>query len=102
VLERLGLGYNWGSSLNPRVIYCSVKGFLPGPYGDRPLLDELAQMMGSMAYMTGPAGQPLRAGASIIDIAGATYGVLATLAALYEREAGRQPPARDPADPGDR
>jgi len=86
VLERLGLGYEWGSRLNPRVIYCSVKGFLPGPYGDRPLLDELAQMMGSMAYMTGPAGQPLRAGASVIDIAGATYGVLATLAALYDRE----------------
>jgi crotonobetainyl-CoA:carnitine CoA-transferase CaiB-like acyl-CoA transferase len=86
VLDRLGLGYDWGSDLNPRVIYCSVKGFLPGPYGDRPLLDELAQMMGSMAYMTGPAGQPLRAGASVIDIAGATYGVLATLAALYDRE----------------
>src|SRR6266516_4629500 len=86
VLERLGLGDEWGSRLNPRVIYCSVKGFLPGPYGDRPLLDELAQMMGSMAYMTGPAGQPLRAGASVIDIAGATYGVLATLAALYDRE----------------
>ena len=86
VLERLGLDYDWGSRLNPRIIYCSVKGFLPGPYGDRPLLDELAQMMGGLAYMTGPAGQPLRAGASVIDIAGATYGVLATLAALYDRQ----------------
>ena len=86
VLERLGIDYEWGSRLNPRVIYCSIKGFQPGPYEDRPLLDELAQMMGSMAYMTGPLGQPLRAGPSVIDIGGATYGVLATVAALYDRE----------------
>jgi crotonobetainyl-CoA:carnitine CoA-transferase CaiB-like acyl-CoA transferase len=86
VLERLGFGYDWGSSINPGIIYCSVKGFLPGPYGDRPLLDELAQMMGSMAYMTGPAGRPLRAGSSVIDIGAATFGVVATLAALVDRQ----------------
>ena len=86
VLDRLGVGYAWGAAINPRVIYCSIKGFLPGPYGDRPSLDELAQMMGGLAYMTGPAGQPLRAGASVIDIAAATYGIVATLAALHARE----------------
>jgi crotonobetainyl-CoA:carnitine CoA-transferase CaiB-like acyl-CoA transferase len=86
VLDRLGIGYAWGSALNPRIIYCAVKGFLPGPYGDRPLLDELAQMMGSMAYMTGPLGTPLRSGPSVIDIGAATYGVLATVAAIYDRE----------------
>jgi crotonobetainyl-CoA:carnitine CoA-transferase CaiB-like acyl-CoA transferase len=86
VLDRLGVGYAWGAGLNPRVIYCAIKGYLPGPYGDRPSLDELAQMMGGLAYMTGPLGQPLRAGASIIDIAAATYGVVATLAALHARE----------------
>ena len=86
VLERLGIGYDWAASLNPRIIYCSIKGFLPGPYGDRPLLDELAQMMGSMAYMTGPLGMPLRAGPSVIDIGAATYGVLAAVAAIYDRE----------------
>ncbi|MDP8924417.1 MAG: CoA transferase [Chloroflexota bacterium] len=86
VLERLGIGYAWGAELNPRVIYCSIKGSLPGPYGDRPLLDELAQMMGSMAYMTGPLGTPLRAGSSVVDIGAATYGVLATLAALVDRQ----------------
>jgi crotonobetainyl-CoA:carnitine CoA-transferase CaiB-like acyl-CoA transferase len=86
VLDRLGIGYGWASTVNPRVIYCSIKGFLPGPYGDRPSLDELAQMMGGMAYMTGPAGQPLRAGASVIDIAAATYGIVATLAALHARD----------------
>ena len=86
VLDRLGIGYEWAADLNPRIIYCAVKGFLPGPYEDRPLLDELAQMMSSMAYMTGPLGQPLRAGPSVIDIGAATYGVLAAIAALYDRE----------------
>jgi len=86
VLERLGVGYERGAAVNPRVIYLSVRGFLPGPYGSRPLLDEVAQMMGGLAYMTGPVGQPLRAGASVVDIGAATYGVVAALAALYVRE----------------
>ena len=86
VLDRLGIGYAWGSAINPRVIYCAIKGFLPGPYGDRPSLDELAQMAGGLAYMTGPTGQPLRAGASVIDIAAATYGIVGVLAALHARE----------------
>lgn len=86
VLDRLGIGYAWGAGVNPGIIYCAVKGFLPGPYGDRPSLDELAQMAGGMAYMTGPLGTPLRAGASVIDIAAATYGVVAVLAALYARQ----------------
>ena len=85
-LARLGLDYAWGSKVNPRVIYCSVKGFLPGPYGDRPFLDELAQMAGGLAYLTGLENQPMRAGASITDIGAATYGVLGILAALYRRE----------------
>jgi crotonobetainyl-CoA:carnitine CoA-transferase CaiB-like acyl-CoA transferase len=84
-LDRLSLGYDWAKSINPRIIYCSIKGFLPGPYSDRPLLDELAQMAGGLAYLTGPKGQPLRAGASITDIGAATYGVVGILAALYRR-----------------
>ncbi|HLH27165.1 MAG TPA: CaiB/BaiF CoA-transferase family protein [Chloroflexota bacterium] len=86
VLDRLGLGYDALAALNPRLVYLSLKGFLPGPYEHRPSLDELAQMMGGLAYMTGPRGQPLRAGASIIDIGAATYGVIAILAALAQRE----------------
>ena len=86
VLDRLGIGYARARELNPRIIYCAVKGFTPGPYGDRACLDELAQMMGGLAYMTGPPGQPLRAGASIVDIGAATYGVVGVLAALYQRE----------------
>ena len=85
-LARLGLDYAWGRSINPRIIYCSVKGFLPGPYGDRPFLDELAQMAGGLAYLTGLENQPMRAGASITDIGAATYGIIGILAALYRRE----------------
>ena len=85
-LKRLGLDYEWGCKVNPRVIYCSIKGFLPGPYSDRPFLDELAQMGGGLAYLTGFKDQPMRAGASITDIGAATYGVIGILAALYRRE----------------
>ncbi len=85
-LKRLGLDYPWARKVNKRVIYCSVKGFLPGPYADRPYLDELAQMEGGLAFLTGYEGQPMRAGASITDIGAATYGVVGILAALYRRE----------------
>ena len=56
-LERLGFSYEEMAKISPRIIHCSIKGFLSGPYGDRPLLDEPAQMMGGLAYMTGPRGQ---------------------------------------------
>ena len=84
-LDRLGLGFDKLSAENPRLIYMAIKGFLPGPYEHRPSLDELAQMMGGLAYMTGPPGRPLRAGASVIDIGAATYGVIGILAALHQR-----------------
>ena len=85
-LERLGLGYEDLAKVNPRLLYLAVKGFLPGPYENRLALDEVAQMMGGLAFMTGPPGRPLRAGASIIDIGAATYGIIGILAALYMRE----------------
>jgi crotonobetainyl-CoA:carnitine CoA-transferase CaiB-like acyl-CoA transferase len=84
-LDRLGLDYETLSTANPRLIYCSEKGFLPGPYEERTALDEVAQMMGGLAYMTGPPGQPLRAGASVIDVTGGMFGVIGILAALEER-----------------
>ncbi|MGC9269590.1 CaiB/BaiF CoA transferase family protein [Acidiphilium sp.] len=84
-LDKLGLGYDECAAANPRLIYCSLKGFLPGPYEHRTALDEVVQMMGGLAYMTGPVGQPLRAGASVIDIMGGTFGAVAILAALAER-----------------
>ncbi len=85
-MERLGIGYEEASRRNPRIIYCSVKGFLSGPYSDRPSLDELAQMMSGLAFMTGLPGQPLRAGASVVDVGAATYAVMGVLGALLERE----------------
>lgn len=84
-LDRLGLDYESCSADNPGLIYCSEKGFLPGPYEKRTALDEVAQMMGGLAYMTGPPGQPLRAGASVIDVTGGMFGVIGVLAALEER-----------------
>lgn len=86
VMSRLGYGYSEATRVNPRVVYCSLKGFLPGPYQTRPALDEVVQMMGGLAYMTGPVGQPIRAGASIVDMTGGMFGVIGILAALRARE----------------
>ncbi|MEN9562182.1 MAG: hypothetical protein RIR73_426 [Chloroflexota bacterium] len=85
-MTRLGFGYDALASLYPKLVYCSLKGFLPGPYSARLALDEVVQMMSGLAYMTGPVGQPLRAGASVIDVMGGTYGAVAVLAALRERD----------------
>jgi crotonobetainyl-CoA:carnitine CoA-transferase CaiB-like acyl-CoA transferase len=84
-LKRLGLGYEDLAADNPRLIYCSEKGFLAGPYEHRAALDEVAQMMGGLAYMTGPPGRPLRAGTSVIDVTGGMFGVIGILAALEQR-----------------
>lgn len=84
-LDRLGLSYDECAKINERLIYCSEKGFLPGPYEKRTALDEVAQMMGGLAYMTGPPGRPLRAGASVIDITGGLFGVIGVLASLEQR-----------------
>ena len=85
-MEKLGLGYEELKKLNPGLIYCSHKGFLKGPYDHRTALDEVVQMMGGLAYMTGPTGRPLRAGASVNDIMGGMFGVIGILAALRERD----------------
>ncbi|MBZ1351970.1 CoA transferase [Alcaligenaceae bacterium LF4-65] len=84
-MDKLGFGYSALSKLNPSLIYVSHKGFLPGPYDNRTALDEVVQMMGGLAYMTGPAGQPLRAGASVNDIMGGMFGAIGVLASLQQR-----------------
>jgi crotonobetainyl-CoA:carnitine CoA-transferase CaiB-like acyl-CoA transferase len=89
-MDKLGLGYEAVKSLNPAVVYCSMKGFLPGPYEHRTALDEVVQMMTGLAYMTGPEGRPLRAGASVNDVMGGMFGAVAVLAALYERKSTGQ------------
>lgn len=85
-MERLGCGYEQLAPLNPRLIYLALKGYLAGPYEHRPALDEVVQFQTGLAFMTGPPGQPLRAGASVIDILGAVFGVVAAQAALRERD----------------
>jgi crotonobetainyl-CoA:carnitine CoA-transferase CaiB-like acyl-CoA transferase len=86
-MDRLGFGYETLAARNPGLIYCSEKGFLSGPYEHRTALDEVAQMMGGLAYMTGPPGQPLRAGTSVIDVQGGMFGATGILAALFQRTA---------------
>ena len=86
VLDRLGLGYDAMQEINPSLVYCALKGFLSGPYEQRAALDEVVQMMGGLAYMTGPEGCPLRAGASVNDVMGGLFGVIAIQAALWERQ----------------
>ena len=86
VLDQLGLGYDAMQKINPGLVYCALKGFLSGPYEQRTALDEVVQMMGGLAYMTGPEGRPLRAGASINDVMGGLFGVISIQAALLERQ----------------
>jgi len=80
------LGPEHLEQINPRLVYCALKGFLPGPYEKRPALDEVVQMMGGLAYMTGPSGRPLRAGTSVVDIMGGMFGAFGTVLALKQRE----------------
>ena len=85
-MERLGFGHEVLKRLNPRLIYVSHKGFLPGPYEHRTALDEVVQMMGGLAYMTGPEGRPLRAGSSVNGIMGGMFGAIGALASLRQRD----------------
>ena len=85
-MDRLKLGYDELASRYPQLVYCQLKGFLPGPYQSRTALDEVVQMMSGLAYMTGPVGQPLRAGASVVDVTTGMMGAMAVLVALRERD----------------
>jgi crotonobetainyl-CoA:carnitine CoA-transferase CaiB-like acyl-CoA transferase len=85
-MDRLGLDYATVSNINPRLIYTSLKGFMKGPYEDRLALDEVVQMMGGLAFMTGPTGHPLRVGTSAVDITGGMFGVIGVFAALRDRD----------------
>ncbi|MCL1980225.1 MAG: CoA transferase [Proteobacteria bacterium] len=85
-VDRLGIGADVCRRHNPGLIFCALKGFMSGPYAHRPALDEVMQMMAGLAYMTGPSGQPMRAGASVTDILGGGFGVIGILAALLQRQ----------------
>ncbi len=85
-MQKLGLDYATLRHLDERLIYVSHKGFLPGPYDHRTALDEVVQMMGGLAYMTGRPGDPLRAGSSVNDIMGGMFGAIGAMAALMQRQ----------------
>jgi len=85
-LAAKGLDYESLSKVNPKLVYCSLKGFLSGPYEKRTALDEVVQMMSGLAYMTGPVGRPLRAGAPVNDMMGGMFGAIAIMAALRNRD----------------
>jgi len=84
-LAKYGLDYASLAPQHERLVYVSLKGFLPGPYDHRTALDEVVQMMGGLAYMTGRPGDPLRAGTSVNDIMGGLFGAIGVLGALIQR-----------------
>jgi crotonobetainyl-CoA:carnitine CoA-transferase CaiB-like acyl-CoA transferase len=84
-MDRIGYGYDAVRAIKPDIIYCSLKGFLSGPYENRAAMDEVVQMMSGLAYMTGEPGKPMRAGTSIVDIGGGMFGLIGILSALYTR-----------------
>ena len=85
-VDRLGIGWEECRARNPRIVFCALKGFMPGPYAHRQALDEVVQMPGGLAWMTGPSGRPLRAGASVTDILSGSLAAVGILAALRERD----------------
>ena len=87
LLRRWGLDYESVAEIAPQMVYCSLKGYLPGPYEHRLALDEVVQMMGGLAYMTGLPDRPMRTGASVNDVMGGMFGVIAIQAALADRQA---------------
>lgn len=90
-MDQYGLGFDDIKQFNSTIIYCSLKGFLSGPYGDRSALDEVVQMLGGLAYMTGPPGQPLRVGASVNDIMGGMFGAIGIISSLLKNRDSPEP-----------
>jgi crotonobetainyl-CoA:carnitine CoA-transferase CaiB-like acyl-CoA transferase len=87
-LEKQGLGADELRRKHPHLIVAGHKGFLSGPYEHRPALDEVVQMMSGLAAMTGTSEKPQRVGSSANDIMGGMFGVIAILAALYQKRGG--------------
>ncbi|HET7340620.1 MAG TPA: CoA transferase [Methylomirabilota bacterium] len=87
VMDKLGLGYEVLSALNPRLIYCGVSGFgHNGPERTTAAFDGKLQAMSGIMSITGePAGGPMRAGFAICDTIGGMTAALAVASALYQR-----------------
>lgn len=89
VMDRLGLGYDKLSALNPRLIYCAISGFgLSGPLRDKPSFDIVTQAMTGALSVNGERGRRgVKLGIPLGDMVGGVFGPIAILAALHERHA---------------
>ena len=88
-LERLGVGYSFARSLNPRVIYCSISGFgaTQAP-GTGKAMDTIIQALSGLMMTSGaPEEPPVRVGVPVADLLAPVFGVVGILAALRQREA---------------
>ncbi|NLY38921.1 MAG: CoA transferase [Firmicutes bacterium] len=85
VMERLGLGYEEASKINPGIIYASISGFgQTGPRRDMVTYDVVGQAMGGLMSVTGyEDGGPLKVGVSLADYMGGYNAAIAILAALH-------------------
>ncbi|MGF1648331.1 MAG: CaiB/BaiF CoA transferase family protein [Kineosporiaceae bacterium] len=90
-LDRLGLGWEAVSALNPRLVYCSVTGFGAGPGAAMPGYDLLVQAVGGLMSVTGPdADHPTKVGVALVDVVTGLHAVTGILAALRHRDATGQ------------
>ncbi len=88
VKDRLGIGYETLSAINPRIIMASISGFgQDGPYAKRAGFDQIAQGVGGLMMVTGAPGEgPMRAGTAVADSSAGIYAANGILVALAERE----------------
>jgi crotonobetainyl-CoA:carnitine CoA-transferase CaiB-like acyl-CoA transferase len=86
-LEKLGLGYDVLSRVNPGLIYCAVSGYgRDGPMGDKPGFDLIAQGFSGLMSITGePGGPPAKTGNSIADINAGILAVAGITAAYVHK-----------------
>ncbi|MFD8733371.1 CaiB/BaiF CoA transferase family protein [Streptomyces sp. NPDC059618] len=87
-MDKYGLGHDRARELNPGLVYCSVTGFGAGAGAALPGYDLLVQAVGGLMSVTGPApGQPVKAGAALVDVLTGLHAAIGVLAALRHREA---------------
>ena len=92
-LDRLGIGYTFARSINPRVIYCSISGFgatkTNGTTGTGKAMDSIIQALSGLMMTSGaPGDPPVRVGVPVADLLAPVFAVIGILAALRQREIG--------------